>query len=308
MPDDPKLQSMAEATDPTKQAGGDVPEKKADSTPTPPAIDQKAFDTMKDEHSKLTKFVEVLTAKGITSSEDLEANLSLVAQINKNSEMKGIIGDLLSGKGAKVDPTPTPDPTKMDAAGVSALIKEQIAEAIKADRTERATHEFNQGSAVENALKARVLADSRFKKIMGDVDFDKAMKGDGSKAAQLVAIAADHLFFEAGSSATPNGQYAPVTSEASVKGIADRLVEMFTEVKAQAIMDASSDPGTVDNADAPKPGEAPGEGVRQVPIGDQFDWPSEEGTKDADAVGKTFEAAYRRAKAQQEKLSASQQV
>jgi len=307
MPDDPNL-SMNAATDPNlagKPAEGDPAAKPAEGDVTPPAIDQKAFDTMKEEHGRLTQFVSVLKERGITTSDDLKSNLDLVAQINKNAEMKGVIGDLLSGKGAQVDPTPAADPAKLDAAGIQALVSEQIAKALQADQTQRATEQFNVGSATENTLKSRVLADPRFKAIMGGADFEKAMKGDGSKAAQLVAIAADHLFFEAGS-ATSNGQYAPVTNEAAVKQVADKLVEMFTELKTQAIMDASQDSQTVDKPDAPQ-GTESGD-VRQVAIGGAFDWPDEESQKDAEAVKATFEAAFRKASAQGGKLPASQQI
>lgn len=304
MPNDPEptiIEAGAGEAPPTSE----TPEStiaSVDTTPDPekPAGPSQAdFDTLTTQVAEYKQMAEALAAQNIRTHDDLTKRF----QTPSTDDLKGIFQDVL---GQKTQPTPAPvaatEPPTMDA------IKTMVADMFGQQAQQQATQQFTDAASVEASLKARVLSDPRFDPIMQKATFDQAWGGEKGGAAKALAILGDHLLYERGLKNAPDGVYRPVTDTAAVGEVADSLNEILSELKAATLHELSSEPGTIQDPDAPAADDLSGVLIDLKDTYGDLGGSDERSDKEDAAIRATFEKSYRAAMAAGGNLPASQAV
>ncbi len=194
-----------------------------------------------------------MSKHGINDAASLDTQLALVARLNQNPAMKGIM-DSLAGPEAATEEVKTgtepSDLSKMSRSDLQTLMQQTIVQSLTQVQQAQNQQRFNDETSIESRLIGDILKDEAFKRIAGDHDFDALMTGKGSAAGNALAVLADQFMFQRGTKDV-NGQTRPVTDPTVAAEVRKQLQEVMAELQAAAVLAASQDPNAIEGPDAP---------------------------------------------------------
>lgn len=141
---------------------------------------------------------------------------------------------------------PRTTPESPSTAGTTEDVGALVSRAITAYEQKQNERAYEDAARTEASLRAKIVGDKAFNRIMGGLSFEDARAGKGkSKAAKAVAFLADQLLFERGSQ-NPTGVYRPVTDPSAIGDVVGEISDFLKELKAVAILDAAQEPDGVE--------------------------------------------------------------
>lgn len=181
-----------------------------------------------------------------------QEDAALLQHLQGNSETRNAVNALI-GLGTTPSGTPAAAaPTgEMTPAQIQQLINTGIADTMQAAQTQQMQQQVAQARQAENGILSNLFGHDKLAKLRGEagLSFDDAYAGKGTRAGKFAAVLLDHLAWEQ-SQKLGNGDRMPLSDTTKADGILSDFFEGLNELKAMALIEASSEP----SPDAPTAG------------------------------------------------------